>query len=466
MGNQSEINCMNYLRKFKNLVLLAMTFLSLCTGKVVAQTCEADFSFIFFDDSVGNYVAFLNTSNSSDSLASVHWDFGDGTFSANLNPVHQYANDGVYNVCLSIVTDSQCFDIECKPLLICGDCVWPGDANKDGIVNNLDLFNIGLAYDSTGPSRQDQSMNFLPHLAQDWSIISAMQFATGEDFKHADCNGDGIVNAIDTLAIKINYGLEAAFRSSSADSISACDPGIPELFFVISDDTVEAGDEVTIEIHLGTDSIPATNVFGIAFTLNYNNSIIDTTETIEMNFNGSDLGAPIISLDINFDSSARMVTSQVRTNHLNKTVKGKVTELSFVMEDNLIFKASEFSVYQTLHLSFSDVHVISNDESEIVVCAKEDSIVVFQIIDAVDQTIGDGIKIYPNPAKNLLTIELSEGEQSQLIITDVLGQIKYSENSNHQERVELDISNLSSGIYFLTIKDGLHNRSYRFEIIQ
>jgi len=62
-----------------------------CVGTVALPTSQ------FSSSSSGLQVAFTN--NSSD--ASVYWwDFGDGFYSTEQNPVHAFANGGNYNVCL------------------------------------------------------------------------------------------------------------------------------------------------------------------------------------------------------------------------------------------------------------------------------------------------------------------------------------------------------------------------------
>ena len=43
-----------------------------------------------------------------------HWSFGDSTFSADQNPVHTYASNGTYHVCLTIThTNPACQDVAC-----------------------------------------------------------------------------------------------------------------------------------------------------------------------------------------------------------------------------------------------------------------------------------------------------------------------------------------------------------------
>ena len=71
-----------------------------------------------------------------------------------------------------------------------------------------------------------------------------------------------------------------------------------------------------------------------------------------------------------------------------------------------------------------------------------------------DEAIGlkNAISLYPNPAKNILNVKLPEiqnFEIQSIIITNMLGQIVYSDN---YKNAALDISTLQIGIYQLTLK--------------
>ncbi len=46
--------------------------------------------------------------NSSDPISSWQWDFGDGTFSSQPNPYHNFASSGIYTVNLKVTTDAGC----------------------------------------------------------------------------------------------------------------------------------------------------------------------------------------------------------------------------------------------------------------------------------------------------------------------------------------------------------------------
>jgi hypothetical protein len=79
--------------------------------------------------------------------------------------------------------------------------VWPGDTDADLIVDNNDLLPLGLYYNATGAPRASASIVWVGQNSIDWGQLQA----SGIDVKHADCNGDGVVNSSDTLAITTNY---------------------------------------------------------------------------------------------------------------------------------------------------------------------------------------------------------------------------------------------------------------------
>lgn len=49
-------------------------------------------------------------SDLSDGATDWYWDFGDGEFSTEQNPIHQYSNDGVYTISLVLNNASSCID--------------------------------------------------------------------------------------------------------------------------------------------------------------------------------------------------------------------------------------------------------------------------------------------------------------------------------------------------------------------
>ena len=78
-----------------------------------------------------------------------------------------------------------------------GLAVYPGDANNDGIVNEMDILPLGVYWEITGDAR-----NALVTWTRQPSVSWTPKRAT-----YADCNGDGIVNEQDMLVIGTHWGL-------------------------------------------------------------------------------------------------------------------------------------------------------------------------------------------------------------------------------------------------------------------
>ncbi len=66
------------------------------------------------------------------------------------------------------------------------------------------------------------------------------------------------------------------------------------------------------------------------------------------------------------------------------------------------------------------------------------------------------IFVYPNPAKNKLTV-ITNASQQKLTITNMVGQIVFEKNITNQGKTDLDISSLSMGIYLLRIDSKTNN---------
>jgi hypothetical protein len=62
-----------------------------------------------------------------------------------------------------------------------------------------------------------------------------------------------------------------------------------------------------------------------------------------------------------------------------------------------------------------------------------------------------GIQVYPNPANEYLNIELSNNENTNISLINILGEVVLNKQINNSEKLAL--SNLSKGIYFLSIEN-------------
>jgi hypothetical protein len=169
------------------------------------------------------------------------------------------------------------------------DYVWPGDVNYDGIVNMDDLMILGVTTGATGPARFNPSIEWSPQYVTNW----ADTVVTGVNYKHADTDGNGIVNADDTLAILANYGLSwqttnKRFLASSPLKSANLETDL----YILPEEAVLSGNvNVEIPLYLGTSEFPISEIYGMRFSITADVDVV-SPGNIGVDFAGSWLGSP------------------------------------------------------------------------------------------------------------------------------------------------------------------------------
>ncbi|MDB5283696.1 MAG: hypothetical protein JWO06_2771, partial [Bacteroidota bacterium] len=351
-----------------------------------------------------------------------------------------------FNYTVTVADQNGCTAIGIDSSVICmDDFVWPGDADYDGTANNNDLLAIGLAYGATGPIRPNASLLWVGQPATNW--ISSDTLPNGVNYKHTDCNGDGIIDADDTIAIIQNYGLIHTRGGGQNEWRS----GIPALTVNLVPDTAYAGDSVTAEFILGDSGIIANNVYGLAFTLNYDLIPVDTAKTY-VTFTTSWLGtsAEKISIAKDFKTIGQLQCAVTRIDHRTKTGSGQIGAATFVITTDNI-NGKNYSFY-TMKAWISNVTVIDSAGNLITVNEGSDSTQIGYLPTGINNITAENnrIQIFPNPANNLLTVASQLGS-IDIKITDVPGKeiIRYAPGGVHT--TQLDVSQLSSGIYLIEV---------------
>ena len=201
----------------------------------------------------------------------------DAAFSYHREPGADHLEN--VNVALTNVNDIQKFydggmSLDCPQFEFCtDDCVWPGDANGDGIAKNDDLLYIGVAMgkNANGPRRAPASHVWSPYNASDWSLFPNNPI----NQKHQDCNGDGLVDELDWHILEKNYGMrKPGFAPKMAEAPFAED----EIFIDL--DTNEKSTKgsllerrVKTTIFLGTEDMPIDQIYGLSFSIKYDSSV-------------------------------------------------------------------------------------------------------------------------------------------------------------------------------------------------
>jgi PKD repeat protein len=90
-----------------------------CKTVVVQSLCNIPVSFTMHRDSLNpRKVYFNNTTLTTTTVATVKWNFGDGTSATTWNAVHEYAQPGTYRVCLIVKFAPNCVRESCDTVVI------------------------------------------------------------------------------------------------------------------------------------------------------------------------------------------------------------------------------------------------------------------------------------------------------------------------------------------------------------
>lgn len=377
-------------------------------------------------------------------------EYGDITFSSDGNIT--YTPSGAFTGTDVLIYEAknglELSDISTLSIFIqdVSGCVWPGDANDNGIANNTDLLFVALFYGNVGPTRYNPAADWDGSYCDEWEDDDDIVIPLNPKF--ADCNGDGLVDALDSIPILENYG-EEHFKTTE---ISGGDT-TPPLLFAFFSDSIEAGSEVTIPIILGSIDYPATNVLGIAFTVEYNADLI-VPGSMKATFNTgwlTDSIENIISINRN-DTLGFLDVSVARTNHVTASGYGHIGTLGFVMEDNIAGKTSDlissvFTICPSQPSLINDIGEIRGADNINIQC---DSVVVYQVFNAIDNSALKNIAVFPNPADAQLHVQLNDIYDSMEII-DMYGKTIVIRN-NVSGNIDLDTRNILPGAYVLKLK--------------
>jgi|GEM_PF-3500397 len=390
---------------------------------------------------------------------SVYWDFGDpasgiNNYSTLMIPTHIFAAPGTY---IGIVIFSNGIDTDTLPVITnVVDCsVWPGDANRDGYVTGEDFFAIALYYGDSGVVRNNATTNFISQPATNWvnsTTWAYMYLQDLVDMKHADCNGDGVVNASDVAVVAMNFGM-SHHQHNNLSSMMIVNPSDPQLSVELPA-SVSGSSTITADLNYG-DSLIHTPVYGVCVYIDYDPLQVDAS-TIAVDFSNSMLDtisiANLITYSYNDVVKHRLTIVEARTDHSGMNNYGNLAHISFN-------SVAGYTGILELHVG-ADTKVMSNSVYTGGTFGNVQNIFKVNTSDAGTQVslgipeehLGTMVSVYPAPALGFVKLNVSRAAGGySLRIIDALGRelSKKYPVTNHQR---IDVSNLAAGFYFLEVE--------------
>ncbi|HFC00142.1 MAG TPA: T9SS type A sorting domain-containing protein, partial [Phaeodactylibacter sp.] len=369
--------------------------------------------------------------------------------------------DGVYNVCLSVWDDQGCLSTFCSDVIvgdlsdICNltDCVFPGDANKDGSANFYDLLELGIGNGITGPERPYATTEWTGQLAPDW----AESTLDGINFKHLDCDGNGVIDENDAVAITDNYQVMDAPNPTTEASAPLIYIEFDQDTIFVDDNLLASDIEITAHLKVGNQNFPAQNIYGLAMYLSYPSDLVyEDSVSFEYDTN-SFFGSSneVFWMPNNQYDEEQIDIGVTRKDATASSGFGEIGKTVFIIDaDILDGRAENGDVH--FPVSVNGVKMIDADGNELPInLTNTPATLVFtkapETTGANNPQLAQEIQVFPNPASEKINIDLGNLNGIQLQVFNNFGQILLKKNIP-TSNTELNVKDWNTGVYFVKIK--------------
>ena len=338
-------------------------------------------------------------------------------------------------------------DICCAPPSCTEDCVWAGDTNRDGTVDQADLLSLGVANGAAGPERESL-INWAPWSAEEWLGV----LPNGTNLKHVDTNGDGLITPNDQLPLEEHYDLKTPWHQSAASY-----PQGLNLYWepVASTNTfteLSPGEEVYAQLFLH----PVSNLYGLSFTLEVDQNYFSNVDVIDL--------APCVG------ECLRINKSKLSTDLPNKheidiaiTKRDGITNLSDFF--SLVISAKLHSTYSsplssnTTSFRLRDLVGIDHLGNPIEL-GVIDPILTIPIIEVSNskEEIRESLHVSPNPSSGSFTLTSNSGPIDEVMLYTLDGQEIPVKIQVSGQQLNLQVLDPKPGMYLLAIpmKEQIH----------
>jgi Bacterial Ig domain/Secretion system C-terminal sorting domain len=346
--------------------------------------------------------------------------------------------------CQLVKVDIEMVEIE-QPqadTLCVGDCVWAGDANYDGKADMTDLLPVGYCIGEVGDERTNGGIDWYGQYSDNWEGSIGN---TPTNLKHVDTNGDGFIGVEDTVALSQFYG-------KYHDLTSEANPPYVDvpLFFVPLTPNPGPGDLVLVDIVLGTPALPAIDMYGLTFALNFDGDNIDPG-TMEVNFydgNWMAYNSTMLSM-VKEPWLGRVEAGYTRANGISANGYGIIGQVSFVVIDDIDGnRLVDNNVFKTTVRA--EVPITMNSAGRFVSISAEGF--DLYITKPKKEDLNEQLIVYPNPSSDLVNIHLNgDNLIEQIVIYSLTGQEVYRMDNIYDKQAQFNItSQFANGMYIIS----------------
>lgn len=319
--------------------------------------------------------------------------------------------------------------------------VWPGDSDHNGTVDHFDLLPIGLALGSRGLVRNQATLDWRPQRAELWgkSILSSL------DLAFIDADGNGLIAPADTLGVQQNWR-----RNYQAGKYPLVSPEIRQdpIPLFVRKDTIRTKSAQSLSVELGTSDIPASNVYGVAFSIVYNPSEVDENK-IWFSPKASWLGTKgeqFLTIQRNDPLKGRVDVALVRGDQQAVSGYGQIGNLLLSLDPSEVQR-----LQKGLNLEIRDVKLI-NKAGQIIPASSPTTLLPLSRTVGVNEIaamLNARIQLYPQPAGQFLQLDLGGLHLEEWTLLGLNGE-SIARGTSFNSPLQLE--HLPAGMYLMRIR--------------
>ena len=210
-------------------------------------------------------------------------------------------------------------------------------------------------------------------------------------------------------------------------------------------DTVGLEHAIDIVVHLGTVAEPVTDLHGVAFSLTFDETLVQS-QGLSIDFDNCVLGTAgvdVLTFQETMFLDGAIDIAVTRNTLVDFQGYGPIVHARIVTTDNL-------SGYADLPIGVSAITALSSMEEEVLLSAIPDTVVIDPNKVGIVEPEQLDVSVYPNPSNGMVTIE-GITEQTKVSVMNSIGQVVFR-TSLESDKTRLDLSHLNNGIYILKLE--------------
>ncbi len=242
-------------------------------------------------------------------------------------------------------------------------------------------------------------------------------------------------------------GASGVYLQQTSTTINSCS------FNITSDTTIDADFNLPFTVPLGNYDVhvPTGNQGNLNLVAGFSMVAGTPSSLVSCNPNQGYVGQ---SLSLTIIGKNTLFKAGCPTGMIGAYLKQTTTTInpvSFSAVDDTTVVAN-FNIPIAVPLGYYDVHVITDNQGDLKLIGG----VLIGLVGINENEINNSIEIYPSPTKNDIHIISKDNNfiPREIKIYDINGKIVFNKNFNNlkNEPLAIDLSNQTSGVYFLNVK--------------